>query len=183
MPKGIYVRIYRPDVKFKDLTGQRFGKRIVVSRATTPIYRGKLGSSMWNVRCDCGKENVVQTSAVKKTTSCGCDLDYTKRSADTRRSPVPKKIRANDGHRKTHFKMSPDDFQKLIESQDNRCKICWAVFIRTPHVDHDHMCCPSVRSCGKCIRGLLCHNCNCGLGNFRDDLNLMQRAMDYLRNA
>lgn len=27
-------------------------------------------------------------------------------------------------------------------------------------VDHDHACCPGNYSCGRCIRGLLCHGCN-----------------------
>jgi hypothetical protein len=48
------------------------------------------------------------------------------------------------------------------------------------HVDHDHACCPAGRSCGRCIRGLLCTRCNVGLGNFRDNPELLRTAAAYL---
>lgn len=52
------------------------------------------------------------------------------------------------------------------------------------HIDHDHSCCPdNGRSCGKCVRGILCHKCNVGLGHFDDDIARMQRAVDYLNNT
>lgn len=34
-------------------------------------------------------------------------------------------------------------------------------------VDHDHKCCPGQYSCGKCIIGLLCRNCNAMLGQYQ----------------
>jgi hypothetical protein len=43
------------------------------------------------------------------------------------------------------------------------------------HVDHDHE--------TKRIRGILCFNCNRGLGKFGDDVELMGRAVDYLESV
>jgi hypothetical protein len=52
-----------------DMTGQRFGKLVVLRRAPTPS-----GEARWSCVCDCGGERVVQGGALRKgqTTSCGC---------------------------------------------------------------------------------------------------------------
>jgi hypothetical protein len=61
-------------------------------------------------------------------------------------------------------------YNQMLADQGNACGIC-----RTPFqgqrvcIDHDHACCPvpasgHTRSCGKCIRGLLCVRCNTWLG-------------------
>ncbi len=44
----------------------------------------------------------------------------------------------------------------------------------TLHVDHCH-------ATGK-IRGLLCYNCNDGLGRFKDDIEVLEKAIDYLKS-
>lgn len=166
---------------FKDLSGQRFGKRIVLSFHSVAIYNGKRGNSLWVVRCDCGKESIIPTSTVKSTTSCGCDESYTVRSGLTRRSTIPLKIRHNHSHRKITFGLSPEDFESMQASQNNACAICRVIFERTPHIDHNHACCVGKKSCGKCIRGLLCHHCNAGLGNFKDTIELLLKAIQYLQ--
>jgi hypothetical protein len=34
------------------------------------------------------------------------------------------------------------------------------------HIDHDHGCCNGRRSCGRCVRGALCHKHNVDLGRY-----------------
>jgi hypothetical protein len=50
----------------------------------------------------------------------------------------------------------------------------------TPRVDHDHACCPGDKSCGRCVRGLLCHRCNVALGLLDDDPERLASAILYL---
>ena len=82
-----------------------------------------------------------------------------------------------------------------LESQGGLCAICRSDLngdSRRWHVDHDHDCCSDTngknpgkrqRACGKCIRGILCGNCNSGLGMFRDDLVILRTAVTYLEAA
>jgi len=47
-------------------------------------------------------------------------------------------------------------------------------------VDHDHNCCAGAHSCGKCVRGLICGNCNTALGLAHNDAATLRRLADYL---
>lgn len=73
------------------------------------------------------------------------------------------------------------------------CEICGADLLsKTRHsvsgklsaslvVDHDHACCPAEsHSCGKCIRGLICWQCNLAAGSVRDDPSIARQLADYL---
>lgn len=75
-----------------------------------------------------------------------------------------------------------ESFQLLMEKQSCRCAICGSPFddVTAPHIDHDHTCCPQNSACPMCIRGLLCHHCNMGLGRFRDSPALLITAASYL---
>lgn len=84
----------------------------------------------------------------------------------------------------TRYRMTASQYQSLLAEQDYRCAICRTddsgMRNGTWNVDHDHSCCPEKRSCGNCVRGLLCANCNNALGSFRDDLAIMAAAMTYI---
>ncbi len=53
-----------------DLTGKRYGRLLVVNRAT----RSRSGHSIWSCRCDCGNETLVYATNLRcgGTKSCGC---------------------------------------------------------------------------------------------------------------
>jgi len=79
-------------------------------------------------------------------------------------------------HLKSKFGLSLVDFEELFLSQGTRCAICLSEVSRGNgwHVDHDH-------EDGK-IRGILCHFCNLAIGHFRDDVDSLTKAINYLSN-
>lgn len=87
-----------------------------------------------------------------------------------------------------HYGISLTEYNRMLAEQNGCCAICHKPEtttrrgkLRTLGVDHDHSCCPGSRSCGKCIRGLLCSRCNGGLGCFGDDPSLLTTALEYLK--
>lgn len=96
--------------------------------------------------------------------------------------------RAYEVAKQYHLKkygLTPERFTAMLVAQRYRCAICRHPLTgaRDTHVDHDHACCPGGRSCGKCVRGLLCSDCNNGLGRFRDDPAALRRAARYLEQG
>lgn len=85
--------------------------------------------------------------------------------------------------RLSRYGLTEEAFAALIAAQGGRCAICGTDEPggRTWHVDHDHACCAGRVTCGgKCIRGLLCHRCNVGVGMFLDNAETLHAAGDYL---
>ena len=81
------------------------------------------------------------------------------------------------------YGISVKEFEKLLAQQNNTCAICLKEFKsdHERHIDHDHTCCPApIRTCGKCVRGILCGECNRGLAKFLDSSELLRTAANYL---
>lgn len=97
----------------------------------------------------------------------------------------PEKIRANSLR---DFHLTVEQYNALLAKQGGVCAICKKPETRTVKgkvsnlaVDHDQSCCAeSSKSCGKCIRGLLCYRCNTAIGLLFDDLTILEQAMFYV---
>lgn len=78
--------------------------------------------------------------------------------------------------RLNRYKLSEDEYNTLILNQNNQCAICFKDFKeldkRKIQVDHCHN--------SSEVRGILCLDCNLGLGRFYDDPIKLQRAIEYL---
>ncbi|MGH3681487.1 MAG: endonuclease VII domain-containing protein [Natronosporangium sp.] len=73
-------------------------------------------------------------------------------------------------HLRRRYGIGQQEFEQLLAAQGGVCGICGAE--RPEHVDHDHV--------TGYVRGVLCFNCNGGLGHFRDDRGRLDKAIAYL---
>lgn len=87
---------------------------------------------------------------------------------------------------KQKFGLSKERFQEMLAEQDGVCAICFrperSERFTTLTVDHDHSCCPSQSTCGKCVRRLLCHRCNKLIGFAEDNAVILRSAAEYVEN-
>jgi hypothetical protein len=80
------------------------------------------------------------------------------------------------------YKLTPEDFAAMLAAQGG-CAICRSADPGPAgwQVDHDHDCCPrDKRSCGRCVRGILCAHCNKAIGELHEDPDIIQTAHDYV---
>lgn len=86
----------------------------------------------------------------------------------------PTKIRTS--HLKRHFGITEEEYQELLKKQGGVCAICGSPPTKKSlYVDHDH-------GTGV-IRGLLCGKCNSGIGLLKDSMNLVEKALNYLKRS
>lgn len=73
------------------------------------------------------------------------------------------------------------EYETLVKKNNGCCAICGreqengAKHYKKLYIDHDH----TTRK----IRGIICNDCNRGLGGFKDNIQFLQNAIKYLENA
>ena len=70
------------------------------------------------------------------------------------------------------YNLSKEEYEQMWELQGKVCAICKETPSQ-PHVDHDHL-------TGK-VRKILCANYNRMLGQAKDNINVLEKAIDYLK--
>jgi len=110
-----------------------------------------------------------------------CYNELRRLAHDTRSASPDYVARRRNSSYLTKYGITTEDYERMLDAQGGGCAACGArPGKRRLHVDHDHACCPGRTSCGRCIRGLLCHGCNNALGCVKDDPELLVRLAAYL---
>lgn len=115
--------------------------------------------------CDAERQREKRKNLTKKQRAQRLEThrEYRKRRPDVFRNMELKR----------DFGIDLETYNSMLKAQGGVCAICG----NPPNgkslaVDEDH----STRR----VRALLCHNCNVGLGHFRDSMDLLQSALAYL---
>lgn len=92
------------------------------------------------------------------------------------------RITSVNNHLKRTYGITLDDYNIMLDEQNGVCRLCDKTEARKTNgrtqrmplfVDHNH-------KTGQ-VRGLLCSHCNAGLGMFKEDAELMTRAINYIK--
>jgi len=83
------------------------------------------------------------------------------------------KGQAKDRYLKRTYGLTLSEYKEQCATQDNRCEICDIQCSLV--VDHDH-------DTGE-VRGLLCNNCNTGIGLLKDEPEVLKKAIEYIRRG
>lgn len=115
-----------------------------------------------------------------------CKIHYTRnwRNNDSRETAgIPTFLKRPD-RLMSQYGLTPHQYKAMSK---NGCNICGDMgSVWTLNVDHDHACCSGNKSCGNCVRGILCTRCNTTLsyydrGKIRDNHPLIGKIEKYLK--
>ncbi len=144
---------------------------------------------MTKICVKCGIEKDVDLFAKGKNYKDGrrgtckrCHTDYVIKYYKDNPDKKAEKVRMNSYYRpnwKRH-NITKERYEELFALYLGKCHACQNN--DGNNIDHDHACCEGSFSCGKCIRGVLCSQCNTALGLVKDSKEVLQRLIKYLNN-
>lgn len=83
---------------------------------------------------------------------------------------------------KKKYGVGVEFYNEKLKEQNGKCAICGVKegTIGTGKFSNGRLCVDHVHDETDRIRGLLCTNCNLGIGSFRDDIDKLWKAIEYL---
>lgn len=182
--------------------GDKYGSWTIISKC----IKNKFGKDSYLCKCICGTEKYVEgQSLVKgKSKSCGCVRKVSKEIQKERIKKYKHDYFQNNKEKiykrtlnkqkeqrkldyelygidrynlKSKYNLSIEEYHNILQSQDNKCAICGCDISNrnnNPHIDHNH-------KNGK-VRGILCGNCNMGIGHLKDNVLILKNAIKYLED-
>lgn len=132
---------------------------------TSEFYKDKRGVDGLTRRCrDCHSRKSYE-SRMKALGTPSARRDYSRKY-----------------YRQSKYGLTPEEYELMRAEQDDKCAICneaeidtWRGHVKDLAVDHDH-------NTGQ-VRGLLCAQCNTGIGKFKDNPELLKAAIAYLETG
>lgn len=134
------------------------------------------------------RENHVEYFQQKSKEHYGKNPDYYAAAYQARRQD-PETVshdrsvaakRGKETYLERRYGITQEQLEEMNVAQSGKCKICrkeesGRVERGRLYIDHCHI-------TGK-VRGLLCHQCNAGLGMFKDNLESLAAAIEYLKGS
>lgn len=139
-------------------------------KVTYRVNHGKTTAGRFKKECENCQEEYMAGSQIQRFCDAGCCLSFRYSTGFINK------------RRFHHYKLSEHDFVLLLAKQNEVCAICKCPETRTRSnrkiqlaIDHSHD--------SGLIRGLLCTDCNRGLGMFHDDVHRLESAARYIMES
>lgn len=174
----------------------RICKRCLQDKPISSYYRDARFADLLDVQCsDCRKARVKRWRDAHPERAKAIALKSRIRNPEAYRARARRWFLANhekhlaysarrrkekprlvvSGKLKAMHGITLEQYEAIAASQNHACAICGtpqAEQKRKMAVDHHH-------GTGR-IRGLLCHNCNVGIGNLKDSKQILTKALNYI---
>jgi hypothetical protein len=103
------------------------------------------------------------------------------RKETLRKSYMKRKSKITSARLFAEYGITLDDYNSMLEEQNGCCKVCGKHYLDQKNalsVDHVH----GMEGDPKGVRGLLCTNCNSGIGKLGDNIEGLESALQYLKD-
>ena len=176
------VSAYRKGLNYPSLTeGTKVCSICGIEKSVLEFSREKTAKSGLQSACKCciGEKQRSPESKIKRKEYRKRPEERTKSIERSKRyyAKVENKERKASRLLMQKYGITLEDKIKLLMDQQGVCAICEKEIYnpQDAYVDHNHV-------TGK-IRGILCSECNLGLGIFKDSIMGVERALNYLKEA